>query len=269
MRVNEFVTRLKKLATSTKTIYMMGCFGQPVTYAVINSKRKQYPNYYTSAKVPAMEAVVDTGTFGFDCICMVKGVLWGFTGDKNATYGGAKYASNGVPDINADQMITRCKEVSTDFSNIEVGEYLYLPGHCGIYIGDGLAVECTPKWENKVQITAVANMGEKSGYNSRRWTSHGKLPYVTYDSGEGTMVNTSHHLSSKPTESNSASKGVVVGGKVKIKPTATKYATGQEIPKWVKEREYTVQQKRTRNNRNEVLLKEIISWVYMDDVEVK
>ena len=32
-----------------------------------------------------------------------------------------------------------------------------------------------------MQITAVANIGNKSGYNSRRWTKHGKLPYVTYE----------------------------------------------------------------------------------------
>ena len=55
-----------------------------------------------------------------------------------------------------------------------------MPGHIGVYIGDGLAVECTPKWDNKVQITAVANIGKKAGYNSRKWTKHGKLPYVEY-----------------------------------------------------------------------------------------
>ena len=32
-----------------------------------------------------------------------------------------------------------------------------------------------------MQITAVANIGAKTGYNSRRWTRHEKLPYVTYE----------------------------------------------------------------------------------------
>lgn len=40
-------------------------------------------------------------TFGFDCVCLIKGVLWGWHGDKNAVYGGATYTSNGVPDIGA------------------------------------------------------------------------------------------------------------------------------------------------------------------------
>ena len=67
---------------------------------------------------------------------------------------------------------------------IEVGEYLWMNGHCGVYIGNGLAVECTPKWDNKVQITAVGNIGSKSGYNTRTWTKHGKLPYITYEKAE-------------------------------------------------------------------------------------
>jgi len=96
-------------------------------------------------------------------------------------YGGAKYESNDVPDIDCNDMMKRCSEISTDFSKIEVGEALGMQGHIGVYIGDGLAVECTPSWRNCVQITAVANIGAKNGYNARRWTRHGKLPYVTYE----------------------------------------------------------------------------------------
>jgi hypothetical protein len=79
-------------------------------------------------------------------------------------------------------MINVCSGVSKDFSNIEVGEVVWMKGHIGVYIGDGLAVECTPKWENKVQITAVGNIGKKTGYNTRTWTKHGKLPYISYES---------------------------------------------------------------------------------------
>ena len=53
-----------------------------------------------------------------------------------------------------------------------------MKGHVGIYIGDGLCVECTPSWENKVQITAC-NRSVK-GYKRRNWTKHGKLPYIDY-----------------------------------------------------------------------------------------
>lgn len=57
---------------------------------------------------------------------------------------------------------------------------VWTTGHIGIYIGDGLAVECTPKWKNCVQITAVGNIGSKAGYNTRTWKKHGHIPYVEY-----------------------------------------------------------------------------------------
>ena len=55
---------------------------------------------------------------------------------------------------------------------------------------------------------------------------------------------------------------IKVGSKVKVKKTASKYATGQNIPNWVKGNIYTVQ----RVKSDQVLLKEIVSWVYKKDV---
>ena len=78
-------------------------------------------------------------------------------------------------------MKSKCTGVTTDFSSIEVGEILFHKDsngtydHVGIYIGNGLAVESTPLWDDGVQVTAVSNIGSKSGYNSRKWYSHGKL----------------------------------------------------------------------------------------------
>lgn len=54
-----------------------------------------------------------------------------------------------------------------------------------------------------------------------------------------------------------------VGQRVKVKSSARKYATGQNIPDWVKGRTYTIQQIKS----DRVLLKEITSWVYKKDVE--
>ena len=136
--------------------------------------------YNKQASRTAMIMAASSHTFGFDCVCLIKGILWGWSGKLNTSYGGASYASNGVPDLGADTMIKVCSGVSTNFSNIVPGEAVWKSGHIGIYIGNGLAVECTPAWANKVQITAVANIGSKSGYNARTWTKHGKLPYIDY-----------------------------------------------------------------------------------------
>jgi hypothetical protein len=108
---------------------------------------------------------------------LVKGVLWGWNGDESKSYGGAVYASNGVPDISADAMIGRCKEVSSSMSGIAVGEFLWMKGHCGVYIGNGQVVESSPKWKNGVQITSLS---------ARNWLKHGKLPYVEYVALEAT-----------------------------------------------------------------------------------
>ena len=75
------------------------------------------------------------------------------------------------------------------FSHIEVGEVVWMDGHIGVYIGDGLAVECSPKWKNCVQVTAVGNIGSKRGYNTRTWAKHGKMPYVSY-TGAAAVVST-------------------------------------------------------------------------------
>lgn len=191
----ELANKVKEIATKYKTLYVMGCFGAPLK----NEYKERYCNNYAYNKQPARTAMIKTAsedTFGFDCVCLIKGVLWGWNGDKNKVYGGATYQSNGVPDIDCDIMFNKCSGISSDFSKIEVGEAVWLKGHIGVYIGDGLAVECTPAFDNKVQITAVKNIGEKKGYNSRQWTKHGKLPYITYTT------------TSKPSTSTSATQNV-------------------------------------------------------------
>lgn len=178
MKASEFVKKLEDIAKNYKTLYILGCFGAPM-----NSKNKiRYCSNNSYNRKTARTKMIQTASsnsFGFDCGCLLKGVLWGWSGDTSKVYGGAKYASNGVPDISADQMIKVCTEVSDDFSKIEVGEAVWMPGHIGIYIGNGLSVESTPKWKNGVQITACNY--RKSGYNTRNWVKHGKLPYVEYD----------------------------------------------------------------------------------------
>lgn len=179
----ELAAACEQVANDYKTLYVMGCFGAPMTA----SSKERYTNNHSYNKAADRKSMIlnaSADTFGFDCICLIKGLLWGWDHDLNDVYGGAVYGSNGVPDIGTEQMIAVCKDVSTDFSKLAVGEMLWLQGHAGVYIGNGLAVECTPIWKDGVQITAVHNIGKKSGYNGRTWTKHGKLPYVTYDKVE-------------------------------------------------------------------------------------
>jgi hypothetical protein len=179
MKSKTFIQKATDIAKNYKTLYVMGCFGAPMT-AKNKDRYTENHSYNKSASRRAMINGASEDTFGFDCVCFIKGILWGWSGDKSKVYGGASYAVNGVPDIDANAIIKKCSEVSTDFSKVIPGEIVWMTGHVGIYIGDGLVVECTPSWANDVQITAVGNMGKKDGYNSRKWTKHGKLPYVDY-----------------------------------------------------------------------------------------
>ncbi len=181
MNSKEFIAKLQDIVDNHKTVYMLGCFGAPVSESLIAGKAKQLPSWYTSKKQAELRKLIGKGYFAFDCVNVIKGLLWGWNGDKNATYGGAKYVSNGVPDTNADGMISRCKDVSTDFRDIRAGEAVWIKGHIGIYIGDGKVIECTPSWDNKVQVTACLNIGNIKGMNGRQWVKHGKLPYIDYE----------------------------------------------------------------------------------------
>lgn len=176
MKVSELL-RMAELATSVKTLYIKGCFGAPMNAA---NKKRYSNNCDYNRKRKDMIMAASSETFGFDCVNLWKGILWGWCANTAATYGGAKYASNGVPDIGENAMIQRCSDVSADFSKIVPGEMLWRDGHAGLYAGDGIAYECTPAWENDVQKTAVANIGTKAGYNARTWTKHGKLPWIDY-----------------------------------------------------------------------------------------
>ncbi len=183
IQTGEQLAQAARKAVGSKTLYVNGCFGAPMT----DKNKSRYIGSYAynqrsdrQAKIQAASA----DTFGFDCVCFVKGLLWGWEADAGSIYGGADYAVNGVPDITEDALINQCTDVSGDFSNLSVGEYLWSKGHCGIYIGDGLAVEATPEWNDGVQITAVGNMGAKANHPARTWEKHGKLPYVTYSAPE-------------------------------------------------------------------------------------
>lgn len=183
MKSKEFINKLVDIATNYKTLYIMGCFGAPMT---MTNKARYTANhaYNMAADRKAMINAASSDTFGFDCVCLIKGVLWGWTGDASRVYGGAGYCVNGVPDIDAKAMINVCNPSTTGWGNLTPGEAVWMEGHIGVYIGDNLVVECSPKWQNKVQITALGNNGGKSGYNSRVWTKHGKLPYVDYTDQE-------------------------------------------------------------------------------------
>ena len=129
MKASELVRRHIDAAKNYKTVYMWGCFGSPVTNGIITEKANQYPDWYGAAKQASLRNLIGKGYFGFDCVNLTKGILWGWNGNKNAYHGGARYAGNTVPDVSADGMIAKCKDVATTgWDKLVPGEGLWMPG---------------------------------------------------------------------------------------------------------------------------------------------
>lgn len=180
MKVSDFLTMIHK-AVNTQSLYVMGGWGYPLGYSN-NRDRTQSNSYNRRPERKGKIYKAADNVFAWDCCGLCKGVVWGWTGDTTKKNGGATYASNGLPDWDAKEIMFKgTTEQSTDFSKIEAGEFLWRDGHCGVYIGDGLAAESTPSWKDGAQITAVANIGPKTGYQSRLWTHHGHLKCIEYE----------------------------------------------------------------------------------------
>ena len=227
MTAKKLAEKCIDVANNYKTLYVMGCFGAPLNGDNVSRYCSNHSYNKRSDRKSIIKSKANKNYFGFDCVNLIKGILWGWNGDKNKTYGGASYAVNGVPDINADQMIEKCSEVSTNFSKIEVGEVVWLEGHIGVYIGNGLVVECSPRWANDVQITALGNKGSKKGYNTRYWTKHGKLPYVSYE--KETEKKTTDKK--KPETKKPATKKKYTGTWPDVTPNLKNGSTGAEVKK--------------------------------------
>lgn len=175
MKVSEFLDRLEA-AANMPTLYAMGTYGHVLTDD--QSRARVIAANAYNEKPARAKMILDApkGTFCFDCSGLIKGILWGFCGAPKQPYGGAKYAGAGVPDLNAAGLLDVCKNVRAAGCNMVPGEFLYLPGHCGIYAGYDKVIECSPKWGNGVQITDL---------HARNWKKCGRLPFVEYERAPG------------------------------------------------------------------------------------
>lgn len=166
------------MATKEKSLYVNGCYAKRLTAA----QKKYYIEHYSYnrgiLRKPKINAASED-TIGADCICFIKAIIDGWNEYATDDACGVKYV--GAHDLTEKGLLDACgRTASKDFSRIVIGEFLYNEGHGGLYIGDGLCVECTPSWKDGIQITAVRNITNRNDYNGRTWTAHGKLPWVDY-----------------------------------------------------------------------------------------
>ena len=77
----------------------------------------EVPNYYYSG-TDWLNYDKANGKFKMDCVLAIKGILWGFSANKNRSRGGAIYKSNGVADFTCNGALDYCNDVSTNFNNL-------------------------------------------------------------------------------------------------------------------------------------------------------
>lgn len=140
------------------------------------------PSYYKSGGWGKWDATKNK--WQWDCVCFIKGILWGWNNDKTKPKGGgAKYASNGVPDCGTEEIIKLCKNVSSDFSTLQVGEIVWMQGHVGVCIAQNTIAEATSWKESKLFTTGIDSKGTRS-YKGQKgtklWKKHGFLPWIDY-----------------------------------------------------------------------------------------
>lgn len=178
----EYVKMLYTIKDHLITYYGYGACGAPADYKYVNRSYEDNRQRYGAPGAPA-------GSFIFDCAGYAyKAIPWGFCGDPNKCYGGAVWPAKGAPlsELDTNDILSICTDVSEDFTEIQPAEVLYIPGHVGIYVGNGLALECTSGWnENKVLETQVLNVNNfVTQKYARSWQKHGKLPFIDYEADE-------------------------------------------------------------------------------------
>lgn len=163
MKVEKFLEIADSL-TKCNTIYVLGGYGKFLTDTNIHAVCDQYN--YNRLRYAMYKKVCNMGYRMFDCSGLVKGILWGATPSLLP-----KYATNRVKDLNADGLKKICYGLTDKLGDLRPGMLLFLPGHVGIYAGNGKVIECTPKWQNGVQYTKLTD---------RDWRAAGYLPYLEY-----------------------------------------------------------------------------------------
>lgn len=145
--------------------YVWGTFGGILTEGAFQSKLEQYPDALTGNEDFIRANWVDGRTS--DCVGLIKGYGWLDT--ENLSF---VYASNGMPDITANQMYHNAAESGEIDTIPEIpGLAVWHDGHIGVYIGGGFVIEAMGTHYGVV----------RTELEGRGWTHWLKIPYIDYD----------------------------------------------------------------------------------------
>ena len=145
--------------------YVWGTYGCVLTDSLFAYKLEQYPD-----GVGNYEDFIRANWLGgrtTDCVGLIKGYGW-----LNPETLSIDYATNGMPDIGANQMYYSASVSGTiDTMPDKPGLAVWHDGHIGVYIGDGYVIEAMGT-KYGVAKTELAGRG---------WTHWLEIEYINYD----------------------------------------------------------------------------------------
>lgn len=178
MRKEELVSKALNVALNYKTHYIMGGCGQSLSPA----EKKHFINDYDWGKKHEKEINAQSqNTRAYDCVCFLKSLAF-WNGPDKLDY-------NGSTDYTIAKLKELCKDVSTDFNNIQIGECVFRgTSHVGIVVdvfenGGIMVVEANNSDEALYKINGVYRSTFNcsiDGLPVRSWDCHGKIPTITY-----------------------------------------------------------------------------------------
>ena len=130
MRRSEFL-EIARAACGIKTVYAKGCLGAIMTESKERSLAKQYSKWYSSHKFEKNRDCV-----GFDCVCLVKAILWGWTiNDMRIDYERGNIEDETIKNFLIKYCIKTDEPQAGDFcTNSDFS-------HIGIYSGNGKMID--------------------------------------------------------------------------------------------------------------------------------
>ncbi len=150
--------------------YWWGTCCYPATASLLASKTKQYPDSYKASRTARYKVDIAKGAVVCDCVGLIKGYYWTRDDGKQV------YGLDGRPDKGANGMWSAAKVKGPIAGLPELpGLLLYSPGHVGVYIGVGWAIEARG-FDYGVVKTRVCD---------RKWTHYYRCPYIEYVEANG------------------------------------------------------------------------------------
>ena len=142
--------------------YWYGTFGNKATKDLLERKTAQYPQHYQRERMEKYNQQL--GFRVHDCVGLIKGCLWSESINSVPVY-------NASQDVSANSMLKKCKQRGRMYTMPEIpGVLVFMPGHVGIYCGDGKVIEARGFHYGVVETKL----------EERPWENWGKCPWIKY-----------------------------------------------------------------------------------------